>query len=609
MRHSAKQIAENASFQAFLNSYIREVNGAHWIKKEKWYREQRPSVILMGNDIVELNLPHQKLKFVIEVEYKSLVGRHTFGLALKNDEQQQDWVEVERLFVMISLIQELHLMAKENGCPELASHYDELLLRLIESYHSMTTYIEKRQDEAKRLYAVDCTFIESEQSLLFGHWMHPTPKSRQGMASWQHDRYAPELCGSFQLHYFRIDSTYIKEASILKEKATEIIKEMVKESASNLETKSGTLIPMHPLQAEWLLQQEYIQQAMDQGIIENLGLHGRTYTATSSVRAVYNPLEKWMLKFSIPVKVTNSLRVNKLHELKAGVVMAELLQKIDFLEEYPQFRVVDDPAFMTVQLPNRVETGFELIIRSNPFQAGDDKGIISIAALVQDALPGYDSMLKNIIRKLSFETGRPIKEVSVTWFKHYWNCAVEPMIRLYDKHGMALEAHQQNSLVDISLGYPTAYYFRDNQGYYLASSYYSHLEGFGVDLSQASELFYEEDMISNRFSYYLFINHIFSVIHRFGVDELIEEEELINWMIPTLRKLAEELTGAGKQFVQSVLEQGQLACKGNLLTRFHDVDELMAELEQAVYTFIPNPIHQVYQKERREREYASAFPL
>ena len=63
----------------------------------------------------------------------------------------------------------------------------------------------------------------------------------------------------------------------------------------------------------------------------------------------------------------------------------------------------------------------------------------------------------------------------------------------------------------------------------------------------------------------------------------------MNWSIDQLRLLEKELTGQGKALIRNILKQKMLAFKANLLTRFHDVDELEAELEQAVYTKIPNP--------------------
>lgn len=86
-------------------------------------------------------------------------------------------------------------------------------------------------------------------------------------------------------------------------------------------------IPVHPLQAQWLLQQQYVKKAIAEGFIKYEGALGAFYTATSSIRTVYNSQEEMMYKFSIPVKITNSLRVNRTHELKAGIAMARLMKK------------------------------------------------------------------------------------------------------------------------------------------------------------------------------------------------------------------------------------------------------------------------------------------
>ena len=79
----------------------------------------------------------------------------------------------------------------------------------------------------------------------------------------------------------------------------------------------------------------------------------------------------------------------------------------------------------------------------------------------------------------------------------------------------------------------------------------------------------------------------------------------MKWSTDQLYVLEEEFTGLGKAFVRNILKQEELAFKANLLTRFHDVDELEAELEQAVYTKIPNPF--VLQHEEAEYAAATAF--
>ncbi|MGN4123446.1 IucA/IucC family protein [Lysinibacillus sphaericus] len=605
MQQIAKQIAENATFQAFMNCYIREVSSGHWVKKEEWIKEQQLSILMTEAHMLELELPIQNTRFAFGVEYKSLVGRHIFGVSLKYCTKQKQWLFEDKLTILITLIQELHLMAKADGCPGLSSHFDELILRIIESYQTMANYIEKSLEDKKQNGAND-TFIEAEQSLLFGHWLHPTPKSRQGMANWQQTSFAPELQGSFQLHYFRVDRKIVKESSVLEKSASELIfQSLTKSQPDFVMSEKDCLIPMHPLQAQWLLQQQYVKQALAEGLIKYEGALGAFYTATSSIRTVYNLNEEMMYKFSIPVQITNSLRVNRTHELKAGIVMARLMSKIDFLQNHSSFRMIDDPAYMTVEFPNQTESGFEVIFRSNVFPKGHDEGICMIAALVQEPLPKEKSRLCQLIMKISQSECRSLESVSLDWFKVYWKCAIESLLRLYDEYGIALEAHQQNSVLNISSGYPTTYYYRDNQGYYLSKTYKEELLSIEPSLHETEELFYEDDLIHDRFTYYLFMNQLFPVISRFGADQLIDEKILLKWSIDQLHLLEKEFTGLGKAFVRNILKQEKLAFKANLLTRFHDVDELEAELEQAVYTKIPNPF--VLQYEEAEYAAATAF--
>ncbi len=605
MQQIAKQIAKNATFQAFMNCYIREVRSGHWVKKEEWIKEQRLSALITEAYILELELPRQNIRFAFGVEYKSLVGRHVFGASLKYCTKQKQWLVEDKLTILITLIQELHCTTKMDGCLKLSSHFDELILRIIESYQTMAHYIEKSFEGDKQHRASD-TFIEAEQSLLLGHWLHPTPKSRQGMADWQQTSFAPELQGSFQLHYFRVDRKMVNEASVLEISASEhIARSLIKSQPEFVKSENVCYIPVHPLQAQWLLQQQYVKKAIAEDLIKYEGALGAYYTATSSIRTVYNAQEEMMYKFSIPVKITNSLRVNRTHELKAGIAMARLMKKIDFLQKHSSFQMMNDPAYMTIEFPNQTESGFEVIFRSNIFPKGHDEGICMIATLVQEPLLEEKSKLCQLIMKIAQSEFRSLESVSLDWFKVYWTNAIEPLLRLYDEHGIALEAHQQNSLLNISSGYPTTYYYRDNQGYYLSKAYKDVLLSIEPSLHETEELFYEDALIHDRFTYYLFMNQLFPVIARFGADQLINENELLKWSMDQLHLLEKEFTGFGKIFVRNILKQEELAFKANLLTRFHDVDELEAELEQAVYTKIPNPF--VIQFEEAEYAAATAF--
>lgn len=585
MSESFLPLAERACFEAFVNCYLQEHGDASWHGAAAWRRDQDPSWSGRGQLVLELTL--QRQRYALEVTYRSAVGRHHFGKL--RSERAGVWSDADRLHTVLGLVQELYATRGANNA-EARAHELELVLRFVQSQQLMARYLEARAHDR----SIDSErFIDSEQSMLYGHWRHPTPKSRQGMTDWQHDSYAPELRGRFQLHYFAVSRWLVRQGSALSQSAEQLLTQALAGSAQGERAvrvaaeRGEVLIPVHPLQVDWLLHQPHVQSWLADGALRDVGRIGPRYTATSSVRTVYSEDCAFMIKLSIPVKITNSLRFNRRAELPAGVSMAHLFTT---LGHRSGVRVIPDPAYITVDNPDGGESGFELLLRENPFRRGADSGIHCVAALAQESLPHRASRLRTLLEGLSLTEGRAVPAVSFDWLGLYLDCAIEPLIRLYDEHGIALEAHQQNSLIDVTAGYPRAAYFRDSQGYYLSSQHRSRLVALQPELLKRPELFFDDELILQRFSYYLMSNHLFAVLQRLGADGLLDEEVGLALVKSRLESLRSELRGQGRLLVQRLLEQPRLPYKANLLTRLHDIDELTSEHEQALYIDVENPL-------------------
>lgn len=594
----AKQIADNASYQAFVNGYLKEIDEGVWHSIVQWKTASGFNTENHDKFMLELQLQHSEIKLVFGVAFRSIVGRHKLTGIYHQRPNSMEWHPLDSISAIMLLIKEIYAWS---NTPHVCEQELELTSRTIESHQVMADYVQERKDDPA---LKSPRFIDSEQSVLFGHWLHPTPKSRQGMHRWQHAHYAPELKGSFKLHFFAVERKWLNQSSAIELCAEHIVLRIAEQDAGDEQvtlikqfSEAGkALVAVHPLQAEWLLKQDYIHQLISTGQLHPLGPLGAKFTPTSSVRTLYCEKLNFMVKVSIPVKITNSMRVNMGHELDAGVTLAKLLNTTRFSSLHSQFQVIGDPAYLSLSLPDMDESGFEMILRDNPFKQTEKElgigGIQSIAALVQDAiLPNDRSKLATIIHTLSVQEGRSEHQTSIAWFDRYWQCAIEPAIRLFDQFGIALEAHQQNSLLDLTEGYPKTYFYRDNQGFYLSSSVKSTLLQLEPDLIKCPDLFYDNDMIFDRFGYYLIINQLFSVINRFGLDGLVSEDTLLNLARIKLDKLLTQVSSLGQGLIRSITERKSIPCKGNLLTRVDDVDELQAEMEQAVYTQIKNPFY------------------
>jgi siderophore synthetase component len=578
--------AEHASMQSFLNCYLRETQN---------FTDANPEDMECSGGTPEkwlkISLANQDIFIFAAVKHWSLAGRHLFHFPIlcKTSEKMVplDYV------TLVSIISKELLIEQGREDAE-----DELMLRTVLSCRNIQRYLQKRVADAEKLESSEFTFLEAEQSLLFGHLLHPTPKSKQGMSEEQEELYSPELKGSFQLHFFKADRSIVEQDSAHEVTAEEITMELLQKDESFLTTikpdDHSVFIPVHPLQVPVLLNDEHIQNYIEEGKLSYIGPYGEPFSATSSMRSVYSCDFKYMFKFSVPVKITNSLRVNLEKELHRGVEVTRLMQSQigqELTEVFPSFKIIQDPAFLNI--PTEKETsGFEVVIRENPFYE-NDKNVSLIAGLCQDHGFGGYSRIEAIIKDLAEKEKRTTGEVSKDWFSEYLTIALDPMLWLYETYGVALEAHQQNSIVQLEGGYPARFYYRDNQGYYYSESKADMLVKQLPDLNRKSVTICSDEVAIERFRYYFFMNHLFGLINGFGAAGLIEESELMK--ILRIRLLHHDnLTGGKSVLLRSLLDSEQLPCKANLLTRFHDMDELVGSLEtQSVYTNIPNPLQKV----------------
>jgi siderophore synthetase component len=208
--------------------------------------------------------------------------------------------------------------------------------------------------------------------------------------------------------------------------------------------------------------------------------------------------------------------------------------------------------------------------------------------LCQDSISGDGSRLAQIIQQLAQQEKRSTHAVSVDWFKRYLQIYLEPILWLYFTYGIGLEAHQQNTVLQLNDGYPKKLYYRDNQGYYYRRSCHELLDKILPGISQKSETICDDDVIDERLTYYLFFNNLFGLINAFGVAGLVDEELLLEEIRNTISKYSEH------SLIDNLVSLPQLLCKANLLTRFHNMDELVGSVAtQSVYVAVDNPLYRL----------------
>ena len=545
-----QRAADRLAAEALLRCWIRE-------RRVQQPDEGEPLVLDLGDSVLR-----------VPVEYWSPAGMHRLGT-------------VAGPLGALSPGGLARLLGESAGAS--GEGLEQLVQRTVESAARVGTHLAARAANPAPTEPAT-PFLVAEQGLLAGHPLHPTPKSRDALAATEAARYSPELRGSFPLHWFAVAPELAAHDSELGPTTPDLAIFL-----SGLTPDDRVLVPAHPWQANALLRRDKVRELIASRQLEYLGEAGPTWYPTSSLRTVYRSDQPVMLKLSLALRITNSRRENLRKELLRGVEAHRLLSGrlgMQLLTVHPGFRALTDAGYLAVDgVP-----GLDVSFRHSPFRPSDH--VFCLAALTDlgrgaVAADGHPHELAAHLHSLSMTEQRPVRAVALEWFARYVTALITPLLWLDAEHGVTLEAHQQNTLIQLdAAGYPGAGWYRDNQGFYSRSSRIAHLEALsGISaLGQASETVVDDDVVTERLLYYVGINNLMGVVGALGCARIAPERDLLGLAADLLAPLR------GHQPVDLLLGAKSLRCKANLLTRAADLDELVGDLAtQSVYVEIPNP--------------------
>ncbi|MEV8541651.1 IucA/IucC family protein [Streptomyces sp. NPDC051572] len=526
----------------------------------------------------------------------------------------------------------------------------DLVARVADSVRRTVTFITDR-----RAHPADGPdlFLSAEQALLLGHPMHPTPKSREGLSETEARLYSPELRGAFPLRWLAVAPSVLATDSAWTERGRPVPAAHLtaRLAGSELSLPEGhAAVPLHPWQWREIQYRADIAALLDAGLIQDLGTHGAPWHPTSSVRTVHQAGAPAMLKLSLGLRITNSRRENLRKELHRGVEVHRLLRtglSQQWHAAHPGFDIVRDPAWLAVDALDECGAdsgergagecgadraghserdarvplaGIDVVIRHNPFSASDDVSCIAgLVALRPYAgrsttvggpvttshtshishtshstfgAPLLRSRLAEVVTGLAARTGRSRGAVAAEWFLRYLEQVVRPVLWLDSEAGIALEAHQQNTLLLLDgEGWPVGGRYRDNQGYYFRASRRAELDARLPGIGEHSDTFVSDEVTDERFAYYLAINNVLGLIGAFGSQRLADERVLLSAFRRFLGDVASGPARLRTSLPARLLDSPVLRCKANLLTRLHGLDELIGPVDtQSVYATIANPL-------------------
>lgn len=348
-------------------------------------------------------------------------------------------------------------------------------------------------------------YVRSEQALVMGHPHHPAPKARGGAPAAGWLPYAPEAHARFPLVFLGVrEDQVVEEGGPVAAAAIDSLADAL----DGPRAPAGyRLLPAHPWQLDLVGGRPGVCEAFADGRLLRLGTSRLPAWPTASIRTLYVPrggtgdrpepsdrsgtgdgvatgsgsrfgtgdgsgtgsgsgtpdgfatgsgtggrsatTADLFVKFSLDVRITNDIRRLWRHDLLK-------LRRTDAA----------------------VEAGFAELRRSGSRAAWlPDRGYRTagfafeeLAVLVRDGLGAHAAAGTTPLLAAALAEGYPGSPLARTadpagWWRAYLREVVPPVLHLFARHGIVLEAHLQNTLVAVDAeGMPAQALFRDAEG-------------------------------------------------------------------------------------------------------------------------------------------------
>ncbi|MCJ1681330.1 iron transporter [Streptomyces sp. APSN-46.1] len=534
--------ADEAVAHTLLNCLLRELSGP-----------EHQTAVADGHLL--LWLPRRGVLLRAALRRTSLLGAHRFTGPVR-EQRDGGWAEVGWRRLAAYVQDELALRTDVRN--------EEFLEQIASSHQAVSAALAVRADRPATDTAVGdgdglAAYLESEQSLVFGHRFHPTPKARTGdTASWL--AYAPETGASFPLRHLAV-----REHLIAQETAAEGAAQALDRLRADV-PEGYRLLPAHPWQYEMLRDHPGLRAAFDRGDILDLGVGGKPFAATASVRTLYDG--DTFLKFSLNIRITNCLRKNASYELSGAVALTRLLAPVlsDLETRFPGTAMLREPAYRSIALPGpdgapdrSLLEGFGVIVREGLLSRLMPGTTPLLAAAVADEYPTGPGHISRLLGDASAQT-------AAEWWTAYLKLLVPPVLAAYFDHGLVLEPHLQNVVVCVDQeGMPAQVLFRDLEGTKLVPEQHADLLA-ALPAEVADPMTYDAQRGWDRVVYCLLVNHIAEMLA--ALADLHPQSEAALWaqVRSTLQAYADR-HGCPPRLA-ALLAGVPLPAKANLLTRW-----------------------------------------
>jgi siderophore synthetase component len=318
-----------------------------------------------------------------------------------------------------------------------------------------------------------------EQWGAVGHIYHPGSKTRLGLSKFENIQYSPEFQAEVDIVFGAIHKNIAHTEIIdnLKTTYQDWISSNYQDQYSiwcdeltkkSLNPNDYLMIPIHPWQAEHILPVKHkcLMSCQQLLIIDNCkyttkpSMSFRTMLPTSSKNGLIEP----HIKLPVAIHATSVMRTVSPESVKTGPRISKIL--LDILNKEPQIAksmniLADTVGIHTAKACRKDDIRqLSAIFRENPEKYLSTNEIASPLASLFVKTPDNKPLICDILDSIDYSSSSKILE----YFRTYAKITLSTCLDLYLLYGIALEAHQQNTLVVFENNLPKRLLIRDLGG-------------------------------------------------------------------------------------------------------------------------------------------------
>lgn len=283
-----------------------------------------------------------------------------------------------------------------------------------------------------------------------GHPSHPLTKTKLPLTEAEIQQYAPEFMKIIPLKIVLVRKGLLKSTTMTGEEDF-VLKKMFPDKESQLrqwmQTYEGTLddyrvMLVHPWQYTNVITERFQTLIAQHDVIPTpFTVDSKATLSFRTMRLLHYP---YHVKLPVNVQATSAVRTVSTVTTVDGPKLSYQLQ--DMLDIYPTLSVASEPYGAHIDVEADLARQFAMIIRHSPEVHARDYTQLVTAVLTQvnpvDGQVVVDSLIEYLYGEINEQTIHQ-------FMRKYMEALIPPLVGYIQQYGIALEAHQQNTILQI----------------------------------------------------------------------------------------------------------------------------------------------------------------